>query len=77
MTDRIAVFVNERRVEVPAGATAAEAVAVFDAELAAAPGLRCTDARGLPVALGAVLPGGAILRTLPGGRKTGEADADA
>jgi len=76
VTARIAVFVNERRVELPPGATAADAVAAFDAALAAAPGLRCTDARGLPVALGAVLPGGAILRALPGARKPGEADAD-
>lgn len=77
MTGRIAVFVNERRVELPAGATAADAVAAFDVQLAAAPGLRCTDARGLPVEPTAILQGGAILRALPGARKSAGADADA
>jgi hypothetical protein len=80
MTDTIAVFVNERRLEVPRGATAAAVAARFDPAFAArpdSPGPVLTDARGLPVAPDAVLATGMILRVAMRARRTGGADADA
>jgi hypothetical protein len=80
MTGTIAVFVNEHRLEVPRGATAAAAAALFDPTFAARPGAPApvlTDARGLPVAPDAVLATGMILRVAMSARRTGGADADA
>ena len=77
MTDTMPVFVNERRVEVPRGATAAAAVAGFDPALGArVETLSITDARGLPLAPDAVLTTGAILRVAASARRAGGADAD-
>jgi hypothetical protein len=62
------VFVNARRVVVPAGATALDAVRADDAEAAEAVerGARViTDSRGLPCAADATLSAGAILRLIP------------
>ena len=80
MTDTIPVFVNDRRLEVPRGATAAVAAALFDPAFAArpdAPAPVLTDARGLPVAPDAVLATGTILRVAVSARRAGGADADA
>jgi hypothetical protein len=80
MKDTIPVFVNEHRLEVPRGATAAGAAACFDPALAARPSataVTITDARGLPVAPDAVLAPGAILRVVASARRAGGADADA
>ena len=80
MTDTIPVFVNERRFDLPRGATAAAAAALFDPTFAARPDAAApviTDARGLPVAPDAVLATGTILRVAMSARRTGGADADA
>lgn len=73
-TETITVFVNERRVVVPRGATAARAAAGLGPEVAASGAI--TDARGLPVAPDAVLAPGAILRVAASARRSG-IDADA
>ena len=66
MTEQtVTVFVNARAVQVPAGATALDAVRAFDAAQgdAYAAGTRgVTDSRGLPVAATAPVHGGAIFR---------------
>lgn len=80
MTDTIPVFVNERRVLIPRGGTAAMAAEQFDATFAAAAGaapVTFTDARGLPVPPDAVLATGAILRVAVSARRASGADADA
>ncbi|HQR18884.1 MAG TPA: hypothetical protein PK948_10955 [Gemmatimonadales bacterium] len=80
MTDTIPVFVNERRLEVPRGATAAAAAALLDPAFATRPGAAgpvLTDARGLPVAPDAILVTGMILRVAISARRAGGADADA
>ena len=78
MTDTIAVFVNERRVLIPRGGTAALAARQFDASFAAGTvPVTFTDARGLPVPPDAVLATGAILRVAVSARRASGADADA
>lgn len=80
MTDRIPVFVNARRLEVPRGATAADAVALLDPAFAPRPDAAppvITDARGLPVAPDVILATGMILRVAASARRPGGADADA
>lgn len=79
MSGAIPVFVNERALAVPAGSSAAEAVALADPALAArvADGsATVTDARGLPLAPASVLAAGAILRVAASARRAGGADAD-
>jgi hypothetical protein len=61
----VRLFVNERGVDAPAGATVLDAVRAFDPALAArieAGEGGVTDARGLPVALDAPVGAGTILR---------------
>lgn len=63
----VRVFVNERGVSVPAGATALDAVkALFpgDAEGIEAGRLRLTDSRGLPTAATDMVVAGAIYRVV-------------
>ncbi|HEX5004721.1 MAG TPA: hypothetical protein VFV65_05355 [Gemmatimonadales bacterium] len=74
MTDTIAVFVNERRVLVPRGATASVAAGQADPAPGGGPAA-ITDARGLPVSPDTVLTPGAILRVAASARRGG-ADAD-
>lgn len=73
------VFVNERPVAVPEGATAAQAVAVLDADLGArleAGTASLTDARGLPLEAARRLGPGDILRVLvPARTRATEPDA--
>lgn len=64
----VRVFVNERGVQVPHGATALDAVRAMDAALGdalAAGRQRLTDSRGLPIEATARVHGGAIFRVLP------------
>jgi len=81
VTDSIAVFVNDRRVAVPPGATAAEAVTRDDPDLgrALADGKAyLTDGRGIRLALEAPLVAGAIVRVVRSsraGREAGDGDA--
>jgi hypothetical protein len=73
----VRLFVDERLVEVPRGATVLEALRTLDARLAdavAAGGSVVTDSRGLPIDAGAPTHGGAIYRILPARRR---ADAGA
>jgi hypothetical protein len=66
--EEIRVFVNERGVSVPHGASALDAVRVLfpdQADAVAAGTSRLTDSRGLPIAVDVPLHGGAIFRVLP------------
>ncbi len=75
MTGAIRVFVNERGLRVPAGATVAEAVAAFDPALAGrleGGGATVTDARGIALASDAPLFAGAILRVMVSARRSRE-----
>lgn len=61
------VFVNERGVAVPAGATVLDAVRAADPALAARVldgSLRCTDGRAIEIGLAEPLHGGAIVRVV-------------
>ena len=68
MTQSLRVFVNERPVDVPRGATVRDAVGSFDrglAELLATESAYVTDARGLPVdATDAIAEAGAVFRVV-------------
>jgi len=75
----IRVFVNERGVEVPRGASVADAVRAHDAAAAdaVAAGERIvTDSRGLPVDAHAATHGGAIYRLIPARRPASADDAE-
>ena len=64
----IRVFVNERGITLPRGATVLDAVQQFsdvDAALLATGRARVTDSRGLPLAYNAIISGGTIMRVLP------------
>ena len=72
----VRVFVNERGVTVPAGASALDAVKVNfpdDAEGIAAGRLRLTDSRGLPVPPDTVVTGGSIFRVVAARERLEEA----
>ena len=72
------VFVNERGLDVPHGATALDAVRARDAsegERVAAGERQITDSRGLPVASDAAAYGGAIYRTIAARRGAAAEDA--
>lgn len=74
----VRVFVNERGVSVPAGATALDAVKVHfpdDADGIVAGRLRLTDSRGLPVPADTVVTGGAIFRVVAARARLEEASA--
>ena len=74
----VVVFVNARRLEVPAGATVLDAVRAWSAEAArdVERGVRVvTDSRGLPTDAGAPVFAGAIFR-LTGARGAGAPAAD-
>jgi hypothetical protein len=72
----VRVFVNERGVTVPAGASALDAVKVNfpdDAEGIAAGRLRLTDSRGLPVPPDTLVTGGSIFRVVAARERLEEA----
>lgn len=74
----VRVFVNERGVTVPAGATALEAVRLLfpdDADGVTAGRLRLTDSRGLPVAADSPVTGGAIFRVVTARERLEDASA--
>jgi hypothetical protein len=74
----VRVFVNERGVTVPAGASALDAVKVNfpdDAEGIVAGRLRLTDSRGLPVPSDTVVTGGSIFRVVTARERLEEATA--
>ena len=81
MTEPVLVFVNERAVRVPPGATAEAAIAALDPSLAEK--IRngagyVTDARGIRLASGEAVYPGAILRVVVSARREGARDeADA
>jgi len=78
MSEMLTVFVNAQAVQVPPGATALDAVRVFDPAAAEAvgAGLRgLTDSRGLPVAPSVPVHGGAIFRLVSArAGRTGDAE---
>lgn len=64
----VRVFVNERGISLPRGATVLDAVCAFDANDGAAleaGRAKVTDSRGLPLEAAAVVNGGTIMRVLP------------
>lgn len=72
MSEIIRAYVNGRGVDVPAGASAIEAVRAHDAATAeqVESGDRAlTDSRGLPLEPTAVLSGGSIIRIVSGRRR--------
>ena len=78
MADDIRIYVNERGVLLPPGATARDAlrIAVPDLLPAAEAGSAVvTDGRGLPIPLDTPLEAGAILRAARSSRRAAEADA--
>ena len=73
------VFVNERAVEVPRGASVADAVRALDAAAAdavAAGDRSVTDGRGLPVDAQGATHAGAIYRLIPARRPASADDAE-
>lgn len=68
MTATVRVYVNDRGIDVPAGATALEAARVAGVAL---DGVQFTDARGLPCDPGEPLAAGAILRAFQPARRGG------
>jgi hypothetical protein len=84
VTVPIRVYVNDRPLDVPRGATACDAVRRLDSVLAdriIAGTASLTDARGIVLAADAVLAPGAIVRVVGRARRDpagdGDADADA
>lgn len=78
MTSTIPIFVNERALRVPAGATLSQVLAEFEPDLfAALLGGRAlvTDARALPVDVDAPVTAGSIFRARESARLGGTADA--
>jgi hypothetical protein len=78
MADDIRIYLNERGVLLPPGATARDALRLGASDLlpAAEAGTAVvTDGRGLPVSLDTALQAGAILRAARSSRRTADADA--
>ena len=72
MTDSIRAYVNGRGVDVPAGASAIEAVRIWDsvtADQVVAGERALTDSRGLPLEPSAPLVAGSIVRIVSGRRR--------
>ncbi len=77
MSDTVRIYINSKGVEVPASATALDAVAVWDAAEAGAieSGERMiTDSRGLPADPGSAVHNGAIFRIVRARASTGDAE---
>jgi len=72
MSDVIRAYVNGRGVDVPAGASAIDAVRAWDvaaAEQVVAGDRALTDSRGLPLEPSAILTAGSIVRLVSGRRR--------
>jgi len=77
MTDSIRAYVNGRGVDVPAGATAIDAVRAMDtaeADQVLAGERALTDSRGLPLDPSTVLVAGSIVRIVSGRRRGAAAE---
>lgn len=78
MSDTIRVYINSKPVDAPAGASALEAVTVWDPAVAAeirAGARALTDSRGLPVAADVPLFHGAIFRVVRGRERDSSSEA--
>jgi hypothetical protein len=78
MTSTIRVFVNGGVLDLPAGASAGDAVRTFDAALGdriAVGAAYVTDGRGIEIDPAAPLSNGAILRVVVPARRRADADA--
>ena len=72
MSDVIRAYVNGRGVDVPAGASAIDAVRAWDvaaADQVVAGDRALTDSRGLPLEPSAILTAGSIVRLVSGRRR--------
>ena len=72
MSDVIRAYVNGRGVDVPAGASAIDAVRAWDAaaaEQVVAGERALTDSRGLPLEPSVILTAGSIVRLVSGRRR--------
>ena len=72
MCDVIRAYVNGRGVDVPAGASAIDAVRAWDvaaADQVVAGDRALTDSRGLPLEPSAILTAGSIIRLVSGRRR--------
>lgn len=72
MSETIRAYVNGRGVDVPGGATAIDAVRVWDvgaADQVLSGDRALTDSRGLPLEPTATLVGGSIIRIVSGRRR--------
>jgi hypothetical protein len=77
MSDVIRAYVNGRGVDVPAGASAIDAVRAWDAaaaEQVVAGERALTDSRGLPLEPAAILTAGSIVRLVSGRRRGATAE---
>ena len=77
MSSTVRVFVDSRRLDVPAGTTAIDAVRAVDPSAADSviQGARViTDSRGLPIACDTLAHGGAIYRVVAARRRETEGD---
>ena len=77
MSDVIRAYVNGRGVDVPAGASAIDAVRAWDvaaAEQVVAGDRALTDSRGLPLEPSAILTAGSIIRLVSGRRRGAAAE---
>lgn len=81
MSDAVLVFVNDRPLRLPPGASALDAVVAFDAALGrqlAAGAAQLSDGRGIPLAPATPVFAGAIFRCVVSARRPrDEADAHA
>ncbi len=78
MTSTIPIFLNERALRVPAGATFSQVLAGFEPDLFASllgGRLVVTDARAIPVDVDAPVVAGSIFRARESARLGGTADA--
>jgi hypothetical protein len=77
MSESIRAYVNGHGVDIPAGASAIDAVRAWDAasaEQVVAGDRALTDSRGLPLDPSTVLPAGSIIRLVSGRRRGSAAE---
>ena len=77
MSDPVRVYVNGHCVDVPAGATALDAVRASDAQVAdrvTAGDRTLTDSRGLPLDPATVIVAGSIVRIVSGRRRGADSE---
>ena len=77
MSETVRVYVNGQGVDVPAGATALDAVRASDAQVAdrvTAGDRTLTDSRGLPLDPATVIVAGSIVRIVSGRRRGADSE---